>query len=299
MANSRIIITGSNGFIGTRLIKRLSKDLKKRVMCLVVHGSNVKTIKKLGLKYSFCDLLDRTSLKDAVGRGDIILHLAAIIDSRDRKGLMSNVAMVENLIYTAKEKHAKKIIFISSVNAKLRKGLYSLSKYKGEELLKASGIDYCIIRPTVVYDENGKKDIKKIFDIVRRSRIVPVVGSGDYRLQPIYIDNLADLMVFVLKNDTRGVIEVGGPRQFSFNEIVDMAGRSMGKKVYKVKVPAIFVRILSFMIGIFVSIDISAIDKDKIAEKNFMKGTGIALNDLEKDIKRMRSDASKTKTRAA
>ena len=288
MVDKRIVITGATGFIGTRLLERLPTEFKKRTLCLVRRDSNIKKIEWLGLKYAFCDLLEKDSLADVLSKDDIVLHIAGIADIDNKKMEQVNIGGMKNLLEAARIKGIKSMIYISSVNAKLKKGPYAMSKFRAEDLLRNSGIDCTIIRPTLVYDDYGNKEVRNLVNMVKRLKFFPVIGNGNYRLQPIHVDDLAELIILALKNRPKErLIEVGGSKAFSFNEIIGMISKNLNKKKYKVKVPKMIARFASIFIGKIISFDIETMDMDKVADDNYMEKTGIKMRDFEDDLKKI------------
>ena len=160
-----IFITGSTGFIGKYLLKQLSKT-EKNVTCLV-HKKKTGLIEGCDYIQVVGDLLDSSSFSKHIKKDDTIIHLASIIDSKNKSLIYEvNVNGTKNLVKASKKAGIKKIIYVSSINAKLNKGDYAKSKKQAEEIIKSSGLNYVIIRPTLVYDDYGKNDLIKLIKIV-------------------------------------------------------------------------------------------------------------------------------------
>ena len=81
--------------------------------------------------------------------------------------------------------------------------------------------------------------------LVRTMPLVPVIGSGNNRLQPIHVDDVARCILLSVSGNARGnrTIEIGGPEQLSYNEIVGVVARTLGKKRRRVNVPLWKVRL--------------------------------------------------------
>ena len=92
-----------------------------------------------------------------------------------------------------------------------------------EEELKDSGLSYSILRPTLLF---GKEDIliNNIAWMLRRFPVFGVFGNGQYRLQPIYVDDLAELAVEQGENKEDVVINAIGPETFSYKGLVEAIG---------------------------------------------------------------------------
>ena len=155
----KILITGATGFIG----KELVKSIKKKIWCLV---RKKKNFPEKSVRSIMCDLNDREKLLKCVNGFDVVVHLAGIVNaSSDQEFYNKNVLLTENLLDACKANKVKRFIFISTavVISKVQ-GPYSRSKIAAEELVRKSGIEYVILRPSVVY---GKEDEKNIGGLIK------------------------------------------------------------------------------------------------------------------------------------
>ena len=102
--------------------------------------------------------------------------------------------------------------------------------------LKSLGVSYCILRPTVLF---GKEDvlINNIAWSLRHLPVIGVFGSGDYRLQPIYVDDLAQAAAEKVGGDRDEVLEAIGPETFTYRELVARVGSTLGVRRPIISVP--------------------------------------------------------------
>ncbi|MDM8544034.1 NAD(P)H-binding protein [Desulfococcaceae bacterium HSG9] len=131
---------------------------------------------------------------------------------------------------TAKDAGVKRIVHISITNPSEDSNLeYFSGKAKLERALKDSGISYAILRPTVLF---GKEDIliNNIAWALRRLPVIAVFGDGQYRIQPIYVDDLAELAVEQGEKQRNVVIDAIGPETFTYKNLIKKIGTIIGKK---------------------------------------------------------------------
>jgi nucleoside-diphosphate-sugar epimerase len=131
----------------------------------------------------------------------------------------------------------RRVVHVSITNPSLESKLpYFRGKAELEEALKESGLPYAILRPTVLF---GKEDIliNNIAWLLRRFPIFGVFGDGSYRLQPIYVDDLAELAVRYSRSEDNVVIDAIGPETFTYRELVAAIGKAIGKERRVVGVP--------------------------------------------------------------
>ncbi len=134
------------------------------------------------------------------------------------------------LFRAAEEAGVKRIVHISITNPSEDSHLeYFSGKAKLEKELKETGLSYSILRPTVIF---GKEDIliNNIAWVLRRFPVFGVFGDGQYKLQPIYVDDLAELAIEQGEKREDSMINAIGPETFIYRSLVEEIGKIIGKK---------------------------------------------------------------------
>ena len=147
------------------------------------------------------------------------------------------VANTKILFSAAREAGVRRIVHISITNPDSTSDLpYFRGKAELESNLRCLGVSYCIRRPTVLF---GKEDVlvNNIAWSLRHLPVFGVFGAGDYRLQPIYVDDLARAAVEEAAGGSDEVIEAIGPETFTYRELVATVGRTLGVQRPIVSVP--------------------------------------------------------------
>lgn len=140
------------------------------------------------------------------------------------------VANTKVLFSAAREAGVRRIVHVSITNPDSASALpYFRGKAALESSLRALGLSYCILRPTVLF---GKEDvlINNIAWSLRHLPVVGVFGAGDYRLQPICVDDLAQAVAQKVSERQDEIIEAIGPETFVYRELVAMIGQAVGVK---------------------------------------------------------------------
>lgn len=140
------------------------------------------------------------------------------------------VANTLALFRAAQEAGVERIVHVSITNPSLDSPLeYFRGKAQLEQALRDSGLSYAILRPTVLF---GKEDIliNNIAWMLRKFPVFGVFGDGQYRVQPIYVDDLAALAVAQGESRENVIIEAIGPETYTYRELVGMIGRTVGVK---------------------------------------------------------------------
>ena len=134
------------------------------------------------------------------------------------------------LFQAAKEAGVRRIVHVSITNPDIHSNLpYFRGKAELESALQALGVSYCILRPTVLF---GKEDvlINNIAWALRRLPVFGVFGAGDYKLQPIFVDDLAAAAVEKASGTANEAVNAIGPETFSYRELVETIQRTLGLK---------------------------------------------------------------------
>lgn len=147
------------------------------------------------------------------------------------------VANTKTLFDAAREAGVERVVHVSITNPSENSPLeYFRGKAELERALVASGLSYAILRPTVLF---GKQDIliNNIAWMLRRFPVFGVFGDGRYRMQPIYVDDLAGLAVRQGGGTDNVVIDAIGPETFAYRELVTVIGRAIGRPRPVISVP--------------------------------------------------------------
>ena len=144
------------------------------------------------------------------------------------------------------------MIFISSVSAtRLAQGPYGKSKKMAEVLVKESGLNYTILRPTTIMGRESLGLNRIIKNVNRFSFFIPMVGLGYNTRHPVYIMDFIDIIIKSLKKDiTIGkTYEVGGEKVIYFRDLVKLINIKLGNR-YKplLPIPKYFVRFVAFFL---------------------------------------------------
>jgi uncharacterized protein YbjT (DUF2867 family) len=150
------------------------------------------------------------------------------------------VQNTRTLISAAKSAGVKRLVHVSIANPSLQSPFgYYRGKAQVEQAVVASGLTYAILRPTVIY---GREDIliNNIAWFIRRFPVFGIPGDGRYGVRPIYVEDMARLMVDAVEQEQNTVHDAIGPETFTFEELVRLIAASVGRTILTVKVPAFF-----------------------------------------------------------
>jgi uncharacterized protein YbjT (DUF2867 family) len=134
----------------------------------------------------------------------------------------------KNLFQAARKAGVRRIVHVSITNPSLDSSLaYFHGKAELEQALERSGLSHAVLRPTVLF---GKEDIliNNIAWMLRTFPVFAIPGDGSYRLQPIFVDDLAELAVRAGTGDASEIVNAVGPETFTYRKLVSTVGDCIG-----------------------------------------------------------------------
>jgi len=144
----------------------------------------------------------------------------------------SHAGAVQNtkrLFQAAHEAGVRRLVHVSITNPSLDSTLaYFNGKAELEQALQESGLSFAILRPTVLFGEEDVL-INNIAWMLRRFPVFAIPGDGSYRLQPIFVDDLAELAVRAGVEEVNEVVNAIGPETFTYRELVATIGECIGR----------------------------------------------------------------------
>jgi NADH dehydrogenase len=164
------------------------------------------------------------------------------------------VANSRVLFQAAKDAGVRRLVHVSITNPDERSPLpYFSGKAELEKSIRDTGISHAILRPTVIF---GKEDIliNNITWFLRYFPFFPIPGDGEYQLQPIYVTDLAKLVVKMAGKDENVIIDAIGPETFTFNQLVALLKCTVRSWSIPLRVPPGLSFFLSGIIGKFVGV---------------------------------------------
>ncbi|HZV82785.1 MAG TPA: complex I NDUFA9 subunit family protein [Geobacteraceae bacterium] len=243
----KLFISGGTGFVGGHLCRELLA--RGHQLRLLVHSARPSA--ETGIEYFPGDVTDAQSCREGANGCDAVINLVGIIREFPGRKVTFNRLHVEataNMLAAARHNGVGRYLQMSALGS--RPGAvsgYHRSKYSAEELVTASGLDYTIFRPSLIFGP-GDAFVTMLAGYIRSFATVPVIGDGAYRLQPIAAADVARCFALALEMPaTSGqVYTLCGRDRLTYLELVDAIGRAMGKSfVLKIKNPLSLMKLVT------------------------------------------------------
>lgn len=244
------VVTGAFGYTGKYVARRLL-SMGKRVKTLTTHPDRPSPF---GDRVSVAPFdFDRPEALIESLRGAAALYNTYWV--RFDYGSATFEAAVENtktLFRAAKEAGVRRVVHVSVSNPSEDSPLsYFRGKALLEKALVESGLSHAIVRPTVTF---GDEDIliNNIAWLLRRFPVFAILGEGDYRVQPIFVEDVAELMVSAGSQSGNLVVDAAGPEVYTFDTLVRTIKSAVRSRARIVHLPPRLALFLSQVIGVFV-----------------------------------------------
>jgi uncharacterized protein YbjT (DUF2867 family) len=250
-----VVVAGGTGFIGRVVLRKLAEK-GYRIIALVRPGSVLKILKYSNLETRYIYYDSPGEIAKTLEGGEAIINLVGIIrETKDISFDFAHHTIPQLLSKGAREAGIRRVAQMSAlgVGRNIATGYFE-SKEAGEKSLKnMSELDWTIFRPSIVY---GSEDafVNMFADMIRKAPFMPVIGDGRYRMQPVWVEDVASGFVRCLEMpQTIGkTYEIGGPEKIAFEQMLDLIGKAMGKSsVRKIHLPIGMMRILAHYFGKF------------------------------------------------
>jgi uncharacterized protein YbjT (DUF2867 family) len=246
-ATRRIFLTGGTGFVGRAVITAL-RARGYAVRCLVRRGSEPDLRGLEAIERVQGDVLSAATLERDMDGCDTVVHLVGII--REEPATLSTFERIHtqgtiNVLEAAAATGVRRYLHMSALgvrpNARAR---YHRSKWAAEEAVRASPLPWTIFRPSIIYGP-GDQFVNMLAGLVRHYPVVPVIGTGQQRLQPVPVEQVAEgfARAVELSASVKQAFDVGGPDPVTLVQFLDLIGAALGRsRVRKAHVPIGLVR---------------------------------------------------------
>jgi uncharacterized protein YbjT (DUF2867 family) len=243
----RIFVTGATGFVGRAVIPALRAH-GYAVRCLVRRGSELDLRGLEAIERVEGDVLSPAALERDMAGCDTVVHLVGII--REEPATLSTFERIHtqgtiNVLEAAATTRVRRYLHMSALGVRPgAQARYHRSKWAAEEAVRAGPIPWTIFRPSIIY---GRRDqfLNMLAAMIRRYPVVPVIGSGQQRLQPVPVEQVAEAFARAVELETtvKQTYAVAGATAVTMVQLVDLIGAALGRpRVRKVHVPIGLVR---------------------------------------------------------
>ena len=238
-----VAITGARGYIGRHVVARLvAKGVRPR--CLVRPGFDPAGLPADKVDIVQGDITDPRSLPALVEGVQYVVHTASVVanikQSQHANYRRTNEVGTENLVAAAREAGVQRFLYLGGMGTvRSYAGSYMRTRFEAEQRVKNGGVPYAILQPSILFGD-GAPFFSALAALARVAPIMPVPGSGKIRFQPIWVEDVVTCIEQLM--DGHGAdetIPVGGPAYYSYDQLLDLIFKSLGKRRVKLHLPLV------------------------------------------------------------
>ncbi len=247
-----VFVAGGTGFVGSYIIEKL-----------YMAGYNVKVLSnsnKSGLNKDIevvnGDILEPDEWEHHLKEIDIFINLVGIIREIPEKNITFerlHIKATENVVNLCKKHEIRRLLHMSAAGATCCSiSKYFTTKFKAEEIVVSSGINYTIFRPSMIFGKEDKT-INMFANTIYSTFMFPIFGKGDYKLQPVYVKDVAEVFIKSINSENcyKNTFCLGGANTYKYIDVIKNIGKYVNKKLYTPMIPIKIARFITFLLGRF------------------------------------------------
>lgn len=282
-----IVVDGATGYVGSHLVAALG-EAGFEVRALVHKGARQKDIdflKSVKANVFVCNLDENSDeLKKAFSGAKIAVHLIGSIAPPKGETMQNlHINQTGKLVETCRQNKIEKTVMVTALgSSSSAESNYHSTKWQAEELLRASGLNYVILRPSLIFGRQvGNRDSKlvaRLIQAIEQKPCVPLINGGVNLIQPIFIGDLVEALITVINRDDllNQTYELGGANVITMAQFVDMLMETLAVKKPVISLPTPIAVLLASCMEVTTRVPLISRDQIRIAKNNNVCST----NDL-------------------
>ncbi|MCY9692570.1 SDR family oxidoreductase [Paenibacillus alginolyticus] len=222
-----ILVTGATGFVGSHVINKL-EETGQKYKCFVRNTSDTTYLKSKNIELVYGSFDEPDSYNRALEGIDTLINIASL-----------GFGHAETIVGGAVRNGVKRAIFVSTT------ALFTTLEAKtksvriaAEKAITDSGLDYTILRPTMIYGTHKDRNMCRLIKIINGYPLIPIAGDGNSLQQPIHVEDLAEAIVKVVhvSYTINKAYNLSGKYPVSYNQVIDTIVTDLNKNIFKLKV---------------------------------------------------------------
>lgn len=236
----KILVTGGTGVIGAGAIPALLKaGHEVRLLSRGADGGAQEYPERV--EAFSADICDPESLTGAANGCEVVIHITGIVEEKPPEVTFEkvNVGGTRNVLQAAQSAGVRRFIYLSSLGADTGESAYHKSKSQAESLVRNFGGEWLILRPGNVYGP-GDEVISTLFKMVRTLPVIPMIGDGDQKFEPIWFEDLGVAIARAVDDSTLSArtLDLTGGETTSTADLIQRICEITGRQPTQVPLPA-------------------------------------------------------------
>ena len=261
----KVAVFGGTGFVGKYILKSL-KNHEHEIYSLIRNGSESKISDIDGINIINGEVYNNTSLDQTMMNCSTVIYNIGIIRQFKSKGITFeklHYEFAKMVIDRAVHYNIKHFILMSANGVKEQGTGYQSTKYRAEEYLKSSGLNYTIFRPSLVFGKpkNDQEFCSQLRDTMLKLPIpaplffagLNITSAGQFSMSPIHVENVADFFVKSIQNEKHYMktYELGGTKSFNLKVIIKTIASALKKNKFMIPAPVMPIKLVAALFDRF------------------------------------------------
>ena len=284
--NQQIAVFGGGGFLGRHLIRELTKE-NYRIKVATRNPYLKGYLRPLGnpgqIELIKTNVFNSEDVKKVLKNCDIVINLVGILfETRKQKFNHIHSQFPYLLSNLCNEMGIKKLIHLSALGVqKGHSSKYIQSKLQGEKNIQENFKSSVILRPSIIHGPSDRF-FCRFATIAQLSPFLPLIGGGKTKFAPIYVGDVAKAIVKALElnNSEPKIYELGGPKNYSFKELMEILLREIKKKRFLIPIPFSFAKCQSYFLQMLPNPLLTPDQVELLKHNNITSGEYPVLKDL-------------------
>ena len=283
MNNNLVTVFGGSGFLGRHTVRALARA-GWRIKVATRHPAAGFFLRPLGavgqIDFVKCDVADADSVAHALAGAQAAVNLTGILFAKGQTFEDVQAEGAANIANAAAAAGVQALVHVSAIGADLESdSRYAVTKAQGEQAVRQALPQAVILRPSIIF---GPEDgfFNKFAEMARFFPVLPLVGGGHTRFQPVYVGDVAQAIVTALSHQDGRTSELGGPSTYSFKELLQLILRETGRSRALVPLPFALASLQAALLQLLPN-PLLTMDQVRLLKKdNVVSPTAAGLADL-------------------
>jgi uncharacterized protein YbjT (DUF2867 family) len=286
MTRDLVTVIGGSGFIGRYVVRLLAKK-KHRIRVAVRHPNEALFLKPMGdvgqVQLLETNVRNAASIARDVDGATAVVNLVGILQPSGHQDFQSvHTEGAELIARAAAAAGVRRLVQVSAIGADRRSdSAYARSKGEGEDAVRAAFPSATILRPSIVF---GAEDefFNRFASMACMSPALPLIGGGKTRFQPVYVCDVAEAIALAATLDEFGgqTFELGGPKTYSFREILELVLAEIRRDRLLVPLPFPLAKLIAFFTGILPNAPLTLDQVELLKHDNVVSVGARTLRDM-------------------
>lgn len=227
--SASVCLIGGSGFVGSAIVAALVESGLRISVATRQRERHKHLLVYPQVTLLQCNVHDPAALRALIQGHDAVISMVGILHGSAHEFVEAHVVLLQKIVQAMQASGVRRLVHISALGAALDgPSAYQRSKARGEDVVRASGLDWTILRPAVVFGR-GDHLLNRFAGLLRCAPLLPIAGANT-RFQPVWVEDVAQAVMACLRREqTLGqCFDLAGPEVYTLRELIAWVGHCTG-----------------------------------------------------------------------